>query len=142
MKIYSQDNDSDKFQINEEAKHKLAELAQSIAQENKDQSFIITIEYKGIPSNVNDLRASQKYSEFFQKISAFFTEWSERFDNYHIDDEDIKNLQYGNIELLSDNTKDKFKVFLDTLIKNSLKDNNNNDNDNNKCVAILSEIYE
>lgn len=97
----------------------------------------LTIEYKGIPSNVNDLKASQKYSEFFQKISAFFTEWSERFDNYHIDDKDIKNLQYGNVGLLSDNTKDKFKVFIDTLIKNSIKDNN----DKNKSGPILSEIY-
>ena len=98
------------------------ELVKDIAIQNKtQQSFIVILRYNGIPNTLNELIKSERFSDFYQKLSAYFVEWAEHFEKYEINPKDKNSLIQGKIEDLSEDGKDKLKVFLQDVIDNTPK---------------------
>jgi hypothetical protein len=110
--------------INKETAIQLLELIQQIIAQNKvSPSFMVILRYNGIPSSLHELIKSERYYDFYHKLSDYFVEWLEHFEKYEIGQEDKNSLFDGKIEDLSEHTKDKLKVFLQDLIDNTPKDN-------------------
>ncbi|CAN5121397.1 hypothetical protein BH18THE2_BH18THE2_14360 [soil metagenome] len=111
------------------------ELVKDIAIQNKTQrSFIVLLRYNGIPNSLNELIKSERFSDFYQKLSAYFVEWAECFEKYEVTQQDKIFLLEGKIEALSEVGKNKVTVFLENLIDNIPKDN--------ASIPIVSEIYQ
>jgi hypothetical protein len=84
---------------------------------------MIILRYNGIPSSLDELINSERSYDFYQKLSAFFVEWAERFEKYEINQVDKNSLCDGKIEDLSEDGRDKLKEFLQDLIDKTPKDN-------------------
>ena len=121
--------------INKETTKQLSELVQHIIAQNKvPLSFMVILCYNGIPSSLDDLIKSERFYDFYQKLSDYFVEWAEHFEMYEIGQEDKNSLYDGKIEDLSEDGQDKLKVFLQDLIGNTPK--------GNILTPILSGIYQ
>ena len=79
--------------------------------------MVLSIKYNGIPDSVSAFDQSQKFYEFYHTLSTFFIEWAKRHQHYLVREADKLSLENGKVNMLSEDTRLKFVLFLHSLLK-------------------------
>jgi hypothetical protein len=113
----------------------LLDSVQQIVRQNKAyQPFMVILRYNGIPQSLDELIKSERFFDFYQGLSTYFIEWAEHFERYKISQQEKSSLLQSKIEDLSEDGKERLRIFLKDLIDNIAKDH--------VSIPIVSEIYQ
>ena len=123
--IHLSANENSNLELSKDVKNTLLRLIEKIIIDKylRRQPLMFTIQYKGEPDSLDGLKESDKFSKFYERLTAYFVVWAKRFHNYVPNENDLQGLRTGKFTMLTRDTKLKFRIFLEQVLLKEDKTN-------------------